>query len=110
MVLSKYSFSEIPKLLPNYSKVYSTGQQINTRKTNDTFLFFHKTSVGGGRQNIILLRKLVKNSFKYLGPIYFIAAYSHPKYIPMNRCTISSQLRFDRNRSSCHGAVVNESE
>lgn len=47
-----------------------------------------------GRANTIVLQTPVKNSFKHLDTNYFIAAYSDPKNILINRCTILSQWIF----------------
>ena len=44
--------------------------------------------------NIIVLYTPVKNLFKHLDTNYFIAAYSDPKNILINRCTILSQWIF----------------
>lgn len=48
VVLSKYSYSEIQKFLLNYSKFSLAYQQINTRKTNATFLFSTELQLGVG--------------------------------------------------------------
>lgn len=60
-------------------------------KTN--IVFPHKW--GDRRENVILLYKPVKNSFKFLHSNHFIAAYSDPKYMSMIRCTILSPLKFE---------------
>lgn len=59
------------------------------------FFFPQNFSWGLGRGNVILLKKLVKNFFRYLDHDYLTAAYSDPKYRLMNRCPILSQLRLE---------------
>ena len=59
------------------------------------FFFPQNFSWGLGRENVTLLKKLVKNFFRYLDHNYLAAAYSDPEYRLMNRCTILNQLRFE---------------